>query len=69
MFPARATRRPSRVKMCAINDAVVLLPFVPVTAIVVISGSSANHRFSSEVICTPLSRAIWISLAIKTDAG
>ena len=45
----------------AINDAVVLLPFVPVTAIVVRSGFSANHKFSSEVICTPFLRADWMS--------
>jgi len=55
--------------MCAINDAVVLLPFVPVTAIVVMAGSSPNQRFRSEVICTPLLRAPRMSSRYKPTPG
>ena len=49
MFPTSATRRPSLAKMCAISEAVVLFPLVPVTQIVVRSSRSANHRFNSDV--------------------
>src|SRR5437899_2175830 len=69
MLPARVTRRPTRRRMWARSDAVVLLPFVPVMQTVVSRGSSANHRLTSDVTATPRARADRTSSRYRLTPG